>query len=102
MCPPAKCLADILASIEEHEASPVTRYQLVLHAVCRAIDDGLEAGFRSASGDPDQLAAFIELPTGQVSWPIPQHVHEFDGHAVRHHDRIHAFQRQVVGDEPSS
>lgn len=80
MCPPARCLADILASIEEHDTSYVTRYQLVMHAVCRAID--------------------IELPDGaQVSWHMPQHPHEFDGHTTAEkYERIHAFQRQVAGD----
>lgn len=103
MCKPGRCLAEILASIEEHDTSYETRYQLVMHAVCRALDDGLEAGFRIDPAEPEWPVAYIELPTGQVSWHMPQHKHEFDGHSTAEkYERIHAYQRQVAGDTAAS
>lgn len=75
-------LARTLAEIERYDLDYPIRYGLVLRALTQAHDAGLTAGI---GWDEDGLPGFrvvvyIELPTGQTSWHLPEHPHEWDKH----------------------
>lgn len=79
----------MLVHIERHDTDHERRYGMVLRAVARAHTLGLVAGFRIDPKEPDWPVAFIELPTGQVSWHLPQHPNAWDGHTTEEkYDRI--------------
>lgn len=75
-------LSMILGLIEQNDTNYEARYPLVLWAVSTAADEGLPAGFRNDPSEPDWPVAYIELPTGQVSWHLPQHPTAWDGHST--------------------
>lgn len=70
----------ILGLIEQNDTNYAARYPLVLWAVSTAADEGLQVGFRLDPTEPEWPVAYIELPTGQVSWHLPQHPIAWDGH----------------------
>ena len=50
---------------------------------------GVPCGFRIDSRNPEWPVLFFELPTGQVSWHLPQHICAWDGHTdAEKHQRI--------------
>lgn len=64
----------------------------VLHAMSSAAEIGLDVGIRIDPNEPEWPVAYIELPTGQVSWHLPQHKHEFDGHTTgEKYLRLHRY-----------
>lgn len=66
-----------------------TRNHLVMRAVGAAAGAGISVGFRIDSREPEWPVVYFELPTGQVSWHLPQHVKEWDGHdTAEKFDRI--------------
>jgi hypothetical protein len=75
-------LADALKQIAAHDTDYATRYGLVLQAMNLANIIGLPTGIRIDPAEPEWPVVYIELPTGQVSWHMPQHPHEFDGHTT--------------------
>ncbi len=75
-------LTILLTMIEADDTNYAARYGLVLQAVAEAHAQGLQAGFRIDPAEPAWPVAFIELPTGQVSWHMPQHAREWDGHST--------------------
>lgn len=85
-------LTQMLAAIVEADQDYPARYLLVLTAVPLALCLGYPVGIRI---DPDASqwpVIYIELPTGQVSWHMPQHESEWDGHTTEEkHARIAAF-----------
>lgn len=69
-----------------------TRNICVLLALGAARNAGYEAGVRIDPKEPEWPVAFIELPQGQVSWHLPQHVRAWDGHTTAEKDeRVNAF-----------
>lgn len=70
----------LLRAIEANDEKYIPRYGLVLEAVTIAHKLGFPAGFRLDPAQPEWPVAFIELPTGQVSWHLPQHPTPWDGH----------------------
>ena len=70
----------LLLSIQEHDTEYHIRYSLVLMALGTAADLGLAAGIRFDPEEPEWPVVYIELPTGQVSWHMPQHPVPWDGH----------------------
>lgn len=72
----------VLRLIEEHDNDYAELYPLVLWALSVAADEGYEAGVRIDLDEPGWPVAYIDLPTGQVSWHMPQFPHEWDGHDV--------------------
>lgn len=58
------------------------RNELVVKAVYYALLYQIPAGFRIDPEQPDWPVAFIELPTGQVSWHLPRHAEAWDGHTT--------------------
>ena len=95
-------LACELASVNllELTKSYDLRNRAVIKAVFLALLCDYKAGFRIDPKEPEWPVAFIELPTGQVSWHIPQHVNEWDGHdtATKNH-RLFRFTSEVEGDD---
>jgi hypothetical protein len=82
-------LAMILKRIQENDVNYPVRYNLVMQALAKAGAVGLKAGFRNDPEHPEWPVAYIELPTGQVSWHMPQHEIEWDGHdTVEKYKRI--------------
>lgn len=68
------------------------RYGLVLKALTLANMCGYEAGIRIDPKEPEWPMAFIGLPTGQVSWHLPQYKTPYDGHATEEkYSRIAEF-----------
>jgi hypothetical protein len=43
---------------------------------------GYPTGIRCDPAEPDWPVIYIELPTGQVSWHVPAHSREWDGHTT--------------------
>jgi hypothetical protein len=58
------------------------REVLVLKAMLMARHLGYPAGYRIDPQEPDWPVAFIELPTGQVSWHMPAFPVAWDGHTT--------------------
>lgn len=78
-----------LVNIERFDANHDRRYGMILRAVAKAHTLGLQAGFRFDPKEPEWPVAFIELPTGQVSWHIAPHPVAWDGHTTEQkHQRI--------------
>ena|SRR5690348_10523945 len=89
-------LVGLLQDIEAHDTAYEERYKLVLDAVATAAYLGLRAGFRIDPDEPEWPCAYIELPTGQVSWHMPQHPVAWDGHSTEEkYQRIRRFVEEV-------
>lgn len=71
-----------LLNIQRADADYEKRYGLVLDAMARARRLGFETGYRIDPNEPEWPVAYIELPTGQVSWHMPQHPKPYDGHST--------------------
>ena len=56
------------------------REQAVMEAMAVARGLGFRCGYRIDPEEPDWPVAFIQLPTGQVSWHMPQFPDPWDGH----------------------
>lgn len=80
-------LADLLTDIEARDTDYTPRYRLVFDAIGAALALGYAAGFRIDPSEPEWPVAYIELPTGQVSWHLPQHPRDWDGHDTKEKHR---------------
>jgi hypothetical protein len=82
-----KTLLDmIVLADEEYEL------RLVLDAMAAARHAGYAVGIRVDQEYPEWPVVYIQLPTGQVSWHMPEHPWEWDGHTTpEKFDRIAAF-----------
>jgi hypothetical protein len=68
------------------------RYYSVIHAMSHATAIGYKVGIRIDPNEPEWPVVYIELPTGQVSWYMPQHEKEYDGHSTEEKfERIKRF-----------
>jgi hypothetical protein len=89
-------LAGILEELREFDQLDPpdydNRYPMVLLAVTAAWFCGYQAGFRIEPAEPEWPVAYIELPTGQVSWHLPQHPVAYDLHSTSEkYRRVGAF-----------
>ena len=75
-----KELANTLELIKENDTNYDERYLLVFKAVYLALANGFDAGIRPDINELKWPVVYIELPTGQVSWHMPQHISPWDGH----------------------
>ena len=83
---------ELLCKIEENDTNYDIRYGLVLKALYLANELGYESGIRIDPSEPDWPVVYIELPTGQVSWHMPCHKYEWDGHSTEEkYERIRSF-----------
>lgn len=77
-------LAQALIEIEQADAHQPpeygVRYGAVLAAMYAAWKCGFPVGIAIDPKEPDWPVVYIELPTGQVSWHMPRHIREWDGH----------------------
>ena len=87
-------LAQVLEQIAEHDTDYDARYRLVFRALVLALAEGLEAGVRIDPNEPSWPVVYIELPTGQVSWHMPEHQTTWDGHDT---DEKYRRVREYVG-----
>jgi hypothetical protein len=72
------------------------RNETILLAIIAAWSLHYEAGFRIDPNEPEWPVAFIELPTGQVSWHLPQHVKPWDLHTTAEkYERIRAYREHA-------
>lgn len=83
----AECIPafkDVLLIIREAEKKQDydLRNRAIIEAVYMALFIGHDAGVRFDPAEPEWPVFFIELPTGQVSWHLPQHVKTWDGHST--------------------
>lgn len=68
------------------------RNVLVLQALGTAAATGIPAGIRLDVSEPEWPVVYFELPTGQVSWHLPEHQCEWDGHTTEQkHRRVLAY-----------
>ena len=89
-------LAITLDQIAKNDENYKVRNPLVLQALVLAQQVGYEVGFRFDPSEPEWPVAFIELPTGQISWHLPQHIRAWDTHTVEQKFvRIDAFSELV-------
>ncbi len=85
-------LRQILLQIELFDTDYPVRHTLVLEAMAAAHQAGYLTGYRLDPQEPDWPVAFIQLPTGQVSWHMPAFPEAWDGHdSGAKFDRIRAF-----------
>lgn len=85
-------LAQLLFEIEAADMDYPKRYGLVLRAMGAALKAGFDVGIRVDPVDPEWPVVYIELPDGQVSWHMPQHGREWDGHdTITKYKRCRAF-----------
>lgn len=69
-----------------YDTDPPVDYRLrnewILRAVGLAADHEppITVGFRIDPAEPEWPVVYFELPTGQVSWHLPQHSNAWDGH----------------------
>lgn len=68
------------------EADAENRYDyrniLVYEAVALALRSNLKAGIRIDLKEPEWPVAYIELPTGQITYHLPQHGAPWDNHTT--------------------
>lgn len=76
-------LAAIGAEDTKGEAADYERrYSLILQAMALAHWLDFKTGYRIDPKEPEWPVAFIELPTGQVSWHMPAFPDPWDGHSM--------------------
>lgn len=89
-------LAAMLHFIERNDTNYEERYSMVIMAVGSALQAGYPAGFRIDPDEPEWPVAYIELPTGQVSWHMPAHKYTWDGHDVpTKYERCRVYREQT-------
>lgn len=78
-----KALAHALATagIAELDGDYHVRNAEVWRAVGLAVAQGYDVGVRVDLDEPAWPVVYIQLPTGQVSWHMPEH-EPWDGHGV--------------------
>jgi hypothetical protein len=75
-------LRNTLRDIVEHDTDYEKRYGLVLRALHYAHELGFNSGIRIDPKAPEWPVVYIELPTGQISWHMPQHDVSWDLHST--------------------
>lgn len=58
------------------------RNTLIWSALALAGECGMPAGVGYDPADPHPVVVYLHLPTGQVSWHLPAHSTEWDGHST--------------------
>jgi len=80
----------------KEDADYDSRNRFIMQALLLAGACGYKTGIQRDKSEDGWLIVFIELPTGQVSWHIPEFEGEWDGHTTgQKYDRLHAFTETV-------
>lgn len=94
-------LCRLLRSIAESDQDYPRRAVLIYRALGVAAWMGYACGIRIDEDQPAWPVVYIELPTGQVSWHMPQHPYGWDGHTTAEKFyRIKRYTASVLGDDP--
>lgn len=72
-----------LNAAKEFDTDYKQRYGIIIMAMFYAQQLGYQVGMRVNDSELQWPVVFIELPTGQVSWHMPQHDRPFDGHSTQ-------------------
>jgi hypothetical protein len=81
-----------LKAAVEYDTDYDKRYGTVIMAAYWAFQNGLKVGFRIDPAEPEWPVVYIVLPTGQISWHMPQIDEEWDGHSTEEkHRRINEY-----------
>lgn len=89
-------LAKTLKEIEANDLNYDVRYKLVLRALHLASEAGYKCGLRMDPSEPKWPTVKIELPTGQVSWHMPEYPEAWDGHTTEEkYKRINEYVNDV-------
>lgn len=81
-----------LRLIAIHDLNYEIRYGLVMKALYLATALGYAAGIGFDIKEPRYPVVYIELPTGQVSWHVPEYARPWDGHSTEEkYKRINEF-----------
>lgn len=80
-------LAAVLDRIEQHDTDYAVRYGLILEAMYLAHRLGYWVGYGIDDKEDPELdgfrtVAYLQLPTGQLSWHMPEHAYPWDGHST--------------------
>lgn len=82
----------LLYEIMKNDTNYAKRNPQILQALGIAAQIGYPCGIRIDADEPMWPVVFIELPVGQVSWHIPEHIERFNGHTTEEkHNRIKKF-----------
>lgn len=91
----------VLQQIMVHDTNYDVRYMLVLQALLYARKLGLQSGIDWADNNPKAVAnkcrivIYIQLPTGQISWHMPEFGVAYDDHTTEEkYDRIEQYVRE--------
>lgn len=85
-------LANLLRQIKEADTNYEIRNPLVYNALAVAQHLRYPSGIKIDSNEPEWPVVYIELPTGQVSWHLPQFEGEWDKHTtLEKFNRIDAY-----------
>lgn len=91
----------LLKSIQEHDNLPFPEYEArntsVYGALWMARRLKIPCGIRIDLAEPEWPVAFLELPTGQISYHLPQHVIPWDGDKTDKDKRINEYMSQMGG-----
>lgn len=92
-------LQEKLGEIEASDTDYEKRYGLVLEAMYFAYLAGFQVGI-GFDGDTEWPVVYIELPDGQVSWHMPAHTVQWDGHSTAEkYSRIAEFRSRPYLDD---
>lgn len=75
-------LVNQLKSIRKHDINENydRRNELVMQAMATAGRLDYDIGIRIDEDEKEWPVVYIKLPTGQISWHLPQYEKEWDGH----------------------
>lgn len=92
-CDPSDPHVKLPDNVTEQEAYE-QRNRLIYQALASAAANRMPHGIQPDPADPAWVIAFIDLPTGQVSWHLPAYVGQWDGHstAEKYH-RVRAYEQ---------
>lgn len=70
------------------------RNAFIYQALAQAAAVGYDHGIQPDPAEPGRVLAYIDLPTGQVSWHLPCYVGEYDGHSTpEKYHRVREFEQ---------
>jgi hypothetical protein len=93
----------VSALLEIQYADQMTRYErrnwFTYEAIALALRCGYKAGIRIDPQEPEWPVAFIELPTGQITYHLEQHGQPWDNHTTEEKQlRILRFVSEICCD----
>lgn len=90
--------SNTMTGTESGDRTYAMRNSAVFQAMASANQLGMAVGVKVDPADPvHPVVAYIDLPTGQVSWHLPAYPGEYDGHKTdEKYGRIRDFQRLAV------